>query len=386
MPTQVKEVYGYPSNASLWGRIDHCLFNNPRIIYELSEIVTDAQWCMDKCAKRESYCWGVNVVPLKAPSTATVFPQPNGTVWSYPQIFGADIYVPWGYNYSTGPDRGLLWVLQPPASIREQLMANDSKYICYAVEPADFTDNSDEYEVSKDPADPVFYSTCYYLHQGNMFPGYENSTNTTVTESPWRFYGKCIDCEAQTRNLDPDALPTWQIADPCINCDLEPKPAPAPAPEPILVETGYRCDPVHHNCPTNSCLIYLAPIGRGSTDSVYLDECQVLVARNPNCSNTFQWMGSLGPWNSCYCYSNAPCCLGTCSPISYPADSIYELTTTPDPTCSTGVLSADGKSCCSGSCGAGNCVSCTRSTQPGFCCTNAITRPCSQNSPPCLMD
>jgi len=381
LPQNVTNVYGVPSNTTRWRRIDHCLFNNPRSIFDFTEVLSDADYCLNKCSSRTATsCWGVNVVPIMAPDTAYIFTQPSDANWLYPSIYGTDIYVPWNYT-----------VLN---TTRGQFLANPSpnKYMCFSVMPADFTDTTDEYVVSKDPDDPVFYSTCYYRYRGNVFPGYTDSVDPTITPGPWRFGLHCLDCVSQATNEVPDIVPVWKVVDKCINCDLEPvNPLIPTPPVGVVVENGVRCDGLagswsrlnHHNCSTNSsCSIQLVPIGRTTSTNLTLSECYELIARNPNCSNTFMWQYN-SSISRCYCYPNLPCC-STCSRRADVATAVYEITSTPDPNCLTGVFAADNSTCCSGSCGAGKCLPSTGVAVPnGFCCSTCITRPCSLFAPPC---
>jgi hypothetical protein len=185
------------------------------------------------------------------------------------------------------------------------------------------------------------------------------------------------------------------VTDTCVNCDLEPQTVSPPAPKPTgaLVEARTRCDGQggqwgnfkHHTCSTNtSCVIPLWPAGRND-QSATLEECYQLTANNPNCSSTFVWSSNTTFTRKCFCYSKQTCC-SSCSRRVDSTTSTYEITSTADPTCAKGVLSADNKSCCSASCGAGKCGTNTATAQEsGFCCATCITRPCSQYGPPCQM-
>eukprot|EP01115_Flamella_aegyptia_P011615 TRINITY_DN550_c0_g2_i1.p1 TRINITY_DN550_c0_g2~~TRINITY_DN550_c0_g2_i1.p1 ORF type:complete len:579 (+),score=218.16 TRINITY_DN550_c0_g2_i1:32-1768(+) len=382
--TPVAEIYGYPPTTARWRRIDHCLFDNPRAVYDLSEVVTDATHCLRRCEGRSS-CWGVNVVPLKAPETAYKFKQPADTIWLFPDIYGTDIYVPWNLTVFN--------------ATKSRLLANatSDKFICYTVMPADFTDTTDEYTVSKDPDDPIFYSTCYYRYRGYSFPGYVDNTALSPGLGPWRFNDKCVDCANQAVNVYSNIVPQWSVSEKCINCDKEPVTVPQPTlPTLNLIESGVKCDGYgswsranHHNCtgPTNTtdCYTQLYPLGRSTSTNVTLDECRAMVANNPNCSNYFSWTFNATS-TRCYCYLTKECCK-TCSRRIDLAMATYELVTVPDPNCDTGVLSADGKSCCSASCGVGGCLNTTSTSvnNVGFCHANVITRSCTQYGPPCLI-
>src|SRR5690606_33142129 len=101
-------------------------------------------------------------------------------------------------------------------------------------------------------------------------------------------------------------------------------------------------------------------------------ECEFAVREDPECSKYFYFQNPTNGANrQCWCYTKNPCCK-TCSRRNAGSTwTLYELETTPDPTCSTGVLSEDGNYCCSGTCGKGNCVASGATAQPfeGMCNT-----------------
>jgi len=385
-PNPVPNVYGIAANATVWNRIDHCLFDGVRMVFRNAEIVTDASYCLAGCSTGD--CYGVNIVPLKAPSSAYQgFTAPVNVTWKYPNVYGSDIYVPWDWgNFN---------------STRDQLVgiSDEDRYICYAVQPKQFTDTEDEYKVASDPDDPIFYSTCYYRFSGNLFPEYLVNHTDPFGNLPWRYNSKCIDCESKARNSDPTNLfPKWKVTDTCVNCNAEPA-VLAPAPVAILVENGTRCDgytswrnaTTHQTCQVNTtvnyCVKQLYPIGRGSNAHITMDECRIMAENEPDCSKHYFRRNITNSYR-CFCYRAESCCL-TCSRVADPAYMLYESKTTPDPTCANGTLSADGLSCCSASCGAGQCIANAGNNRPqvGQCCSSCIpaARTCSQYSAPCKM-
>lgn len=380
-PQQVANVYGVVSNVTRWNRIDHCLFPQARRVFSAhSEIVTDASYCLNRCGALTE-CSGVNVVPIRPPTTAFNFPKPNLANWTFPNIPGADILVPWEEPIFDST-RDLF--MQPE---------NAQKYMCYSVMPRQFTDTKDEFYVTSDPEDPVFYSTCYYRLQGNVFEEYLDQQPGDTTRVGWRYNDKCINCQQQATNSFLSVTPEWNIAPACTNCDREPKTVSPPSPPKYLVEANTRCDgqptfsrPSHHTCgnSTAQCTKIMVPLGRlGANTAVTMDECAIMVARDPECSDTFSFRKTVA---SCFCYTKKECCK-TCSRREDSTWDTYTITkSTPDPTCATGVPSADGLACCSASCGAGNCRNTTAPVDPvGFCCASCITRPCSMYGPPCKL-
>jgi hypothetical protein len=376
--TQVASVYGLPFNGTRWNRIDHCLFENVRAVYYSSKIYTDPKYCLNLCTFTD--CFGVNVVPLVAPNS--VYQGFKNENWTYPQNYGSDMYVPWNEGHFNNT-RGLFNANAAP-----------TKFMCYAVQPREFTDTTDEYTVSNDPEDPIFYSTCFYRYRGNLFEDYLNSTTDTL-DIPWRYNDKCIDCASKTTNAPAATIfPKWKVPSVCVDCDKEPGKTSPPLPLNTLVETGVRCDGsttgvwskgTHHTCNNNGTMCWktLKAIGRNS-NSVNLDECRAIAAEDSECSNTYIYRQSA---SSCSCYTKTACCK-TCSRRPDATYNTYELSTTADPTCATGIKSVDNVACCSSSCGVGGCVNATMTAvqdQVGFCCANCITRSCAVYGPPCKL-
>jgi len=338
---------------------------------------------LDRCdARGTANCYGVNVVPVRAPATAYqgFTTPPAGDTWLYPNVYGSDIYTPW--NATTF------------ANTRNVFTSTPTKYLCYNVMPMAFTDTTDEYTVTNDPEDPIFYSTCFYKLNGNMFADYLSNYTDAPAYVSWRYNDKCVDCKSSQTNARNDVTPKWTVTDTCVNCDKEPvNLVPEQQPDPIPIENAVRCDglggftrPLHHTCSNTTvgnCVKQLIPVGRTANHDVSLSECDLLAQRDPSCSSKI--MRRVSTPLRCYCYTTQACCK-ECSRRPDATFNMYELTSTPDPTCATGILSADGRSCCSASCTAGKCIPTTAAQDPvGFCCSTCITRPCSQFGPPCML-
>ena len=380
--TQVDKIYGDAPVAPSWKRIDHCLFENIRDVMDFSLVVTDHQYCLDAC--KSGKCVGVNLVPLEAPSTAYKFNAPDGSNWMYPNIYGTDIYTPWNFTVFN--------------STRDQFasVASPAKYMCYGVFPAVATDTIDEFTISNDPDDPIFYSTCYYKYAGNTFPEYESPEQDSTMAIPWKYQTKCIDCKDQAFNSHTAAMPVWTISEVCTNCDLSPENVTLPEPIPaIMIENGTRCDGLggfsnilHHSCPddqtASECTQQLIPLGRSAIDDVLLDECRTLAEMNPICSKYYYLR--VGSPSKCYCYANTPCCKN-CSRVAATLFTSYEMDSVPDPACANGVMSSDGSACCSASCT--KCVNSVGAVDYiGWCSATGIKnsgRSCDKYGPPCAI-
>ena len=164
--------------------------------------------------------------------------------WSY--TFSADGSFP----YYCGPHQNMvarITVLAVPATVPG--VGADAMTVCYGVEAQKHHDESTpEVRVSLDPADPVFYSTCYIRERavlfepshgqssstaGNSVDGDSNQTNADYQASlgdssdlpPWTFNGECLECESYDENrMGGQAPPVWAIRNDgicrdCINVD-----------------------------------------------------------------------------------------------------------------------------------------------------------------------
>jgi len=382
---EVQEVYGHAPNGSVWTRIDHCLFDEPFLLFaQHSEVITDPAYCLDRCLVNAN-CYGVNVVPLMAPSSTYDFKTPGAV---FPHVRGADIYVPWGRIDS------------PFNATRDQFMAAASadRFMCYIVRPKQITDvTQTEYLVSNDPTDPVFHSTCYLKFVGRSFTDYEANYTAPDVDVGWRYNHQCISCKEKAENdFTHNMLPHWNVADKCVNCFREPaQGVTSERPPRIVVANNTLCDghngvfsQMTHRCGNiSNCTIRLGILNRPN-NFITAAECRILASQNSSCSNVYyHFKNPNSPvQGECWCYTKDPCCR-SCSRRTGTNWFVYELESPPDPTCAGGRLSDDRRYCCSSTCGVGLCTweQSSTSASVGFCGTNYITRSCAQYGPPCIM-
>ena len=210
---------------------------------------------------------------------------------------------------------------------------------------------------------------------------------------------------------DPLALPRdWRLADgKCMHCGREQPPAPAPETTFTRVATGFCNDNPDFRgdeCPEtdNSCFKEVRAGGRRSGEegdpwnaiSMPLEECEVLAARDPECSTTmFYETNQWGGW--CYCWRREECC-GRCRPAPTWGQTTLVFDTKPrppDPACTTpgSIKSADGKLCCPAECKnaegqsvCGELWDCHNDVVGGgSCCTVNTNMTCTEAGPPCLL-
>lgn len=419
----VANVYGTAPTTTRWARIDHCLLEGIYYLMDgISEQLTgDVDHCKQRCLEDGTgNCGAVQAAPMTTPMAYHFLHAADGSNWTFPNYNGNEILFPWKTPYWGPEDSTHFWDVVRPE--------NANKTVCYFGKARDYTTTADQFVISDDPSDPVFYGTCWLLNNDNTFPGYEDSGQYSI-DVKWRFGDKCVDCDDVATNRNLSALPQWHISNKCVNCDMEPgKPKIVTVPQTFMIAANSTCDGLdpgwntmytfpwkvdaHHSCSSNNetaeCFKNLAPLGRqgwyySSLPAVTFDECAILVSKDPDCSSTFMYETSpyygcrgcmerkVNP-SSCICYTKKSCCKN-CSLIADRSDgprwNLYETTTKPDPTCSTGVRSSDGHHCCSASCGAGNCTQGNiyqPSTSIGMCDHYGVTRSCTRFGPPCVIN
>jgi len=210
-------------------KINHCEFTN--IITVPSSrtmcravVANSAQECLTKCSQDGS-CTAVQAVRLQNPSHTLPY-TPN---------------IPWTRYNSALYDNSLKTVLGPcghfTVNNREKngcdlintncnnaslkLLPPDT-YICFGVSVTRDQDiqAAEDYQISLDPSDPIFYSTCWFKIANT---GFTNYPIPPVEPLPWAYGEKCVTCEFQalTNTAALDYVPDWDkgLADVCKNCD-----------------------------------------------------------------------------------------------------------------------------------------------------------------------
>jgi hypothetical protein len=334
------------------------------------EVVTTPYEAIRRC-NQQSYddCGGILVAPNKPPKTV------------YPKFRDMD-YINWN---STSYGVINFW--------QERQTTPDDVMVSVALVPRDETDTIPEMTIVSDPQDPYFYSTCYRRIKNIAFIGFKDE-DESLPNNNWKFHDKCISCDNLAKNQIESRPSKFDVTDNCKNCDLHPAPPAPQPPMPAMLRNASYCDGTdngwsssnHHTCtPTKSCTKRLYP--RFQNFGMKLEDCNVLVGRDSQCSDKFFWRPSN---KECYCYLKDSCCK-TCSSKSSSIYNIYRTTSAPaeiaDPGCTKGTKSDDGKICCEASCK--KCVASLGniSTEDGLCTSIAssvpVERQCDTHSAPC---
>jgi len=114
-----------------------------------------------------------------------------------------------------------------PDQCKDMTIGTGAK-ICYALKEGPETDGGDAVDVTTDPEDPVFYSTCI-KYQQNLQPVFSGNTcgdacflGEKEADFPtWRYGDKCVSCDLMHKNDNSDIkfVPEWTLASTCENCD-----------------------------------------------------------------------------------------------------------------------------------------------------------------------
>lgn len=395
LPNPTPAPYGIRGTGSSYSKIDHCQFRSPEDIRTgCMEVVQSPEQCMAQCSStNEANCYGINVVPFHLPDL--VYHQTKRAV-----------KVPWENQRCAG-------------AYDEFANANvgEDALVCYGFRPGVATsDINGVYTISDDPEDALFYSTCYL-----RVPNFDFSANgvekveVVPPPAPWNWGDKCISCRDYAFNQLKGVTPRWRLIDQCIDCLENPYPGDVEAElaskwEQISLNDrtcdghwGWSTASLGAACQAQGveCTKTMKLLG---TSDVYPEECRLLAAADPECSNTVMFHSRN---KDCLCYKNDACC-GTCTPKRQTGWAVYKFETESfkfptsvnpvDCVASDGTVgimtdaSAPTQGCCEPSCaGLGGAAACGLSacnTISGSCCLESngvpIARLCNETGFPCV--
>jgi hypothetical protein len=235
------------------------------------------------------------------------------------------------------------------------------------------TETSRRMEITDDPEDPIFYSTCYDIQNPINFIGFDSPAPEPLVKGEFVFEDKCISCQSQQVNMAIKA-PTWRIEDKCYNCEITPDTTSKRSdilPSLRLMKTNIDCNvasvttPITNTitCPTaNWCTktlknFLLGQDDNAGADAYTYDECAAIAAKDPECSDIVvsrnaEFASGLPLKQGCKCYRNDPCCGAPCGGMNTKKSTSTNLfkvmigSEAPDPTCANGFISKDGSKCC----------------------------------------
>ena len=286
------------------------------------------------------------------------------------------------------------------------LVEEGTPNICYGLQPMAPTSTRNEYEISYDTEDPIFYSTCFVREKDITWL----NLGEKVVGTPWRFNANCVECEAyhNNQNLPEFYTPKWPMSfNDCYDCDSN---------VPPVVDSDMRtyedryCHPDTEACTllgyeADYCQKRLYMPFRETdryTNFVNLDECHSLARADDECGNVY-YHDDLN--NYCYCVRKDECCVGGNGAGCYLTDTVEDLRDVyeidmgePNPACEGGILSGNGILCCHPDCvdHQGNSVCGVEGTDgdyspclmphvPAMCCETGLLKYCDQAGFPCLV-
>lgn len=209
LPAPASDVYGKQGQTSTWTKREHCLYpnyskhSNTECKYFQADQPNNIAACQQYCESRKSgRCTALNVVPLFTPEVVKIAGQTPEPA------------VPW--NKKCRKDR-------IPSNADENTM------VCYtfkAQEPAYDGFNPETEDVwiirDNDPADPVFYSSCYRRQVKREFEG--NVACPLCEEAPaskksnWQINDRCLSCEDASAASPNNVVKLWKTHEVCEKC------------------------------------------------------------------------------------------------------------------------------------------------------------------------
>jgi len=209
LPAPANDMYGRPGSVSLWEKREHCFYpnysnhRNTQCHYFQADEEDNVVACQQYCAGRSGpRCSAMNVVPLYNPDVVKIAgetPEPE---------------IPW--NGRCRKDRVPSW-------------ADEKTMVCYTFEAKTpeydgFNPETEDLWIIRDndPADPIFYSTCYRRDTKREFSG--NVPCPLCEEAPehiaskWQINDRCLSCSDATTPLPQSTVKLWQTSQICERC------------------------------------------------------------------------------------------------------------------------------------------------------------------------
>lgn len=208
----VPDVYG-TLGPKQWVKVEHCQYPNyipgrpnqgsPNEAYFIQgKTPYDLKPCLYECERYGlQRCTAVNVVPIEItvnPHLALDYSYPWETDYGTPDSVGP--------NSDVTPRRHESWGHGEAGTYPE-----GTKFVCYGIlpdTPLDPTFNpetEDFWYTRYDPADPIFYSTCYRREAELIFDEAAN--------------GVCEACVSGSSNGEVSASAAWEYGEKCLSCD-----------------------------------------------------------------------------------------------------------------------------------------------------------------------
>ena len=182
------------NTESQYRRVDHCAFLEPTIAGYCVRMLTDAKGCQQECDRSTDFgCNGVAIVPAVMPPTVY-------------KLFR---------NVSLVPDN--------PQCSRSTVTRNSTHNhrVCYPLQQRIKVPllPQDSYQVTDDPEDPIFYSTCLFRIPPSALA--TPPPPPPPREALYKFGTYCVECDEAVKSTWDHYIPRWNLSPHCIDCDKE---------------------------------------------------------------------------------------------------------------------------------------------------------------------
>ena len=179
--------------------------------------------------------------------------------------------------------------------------ANDDDMICWGVQgrPEETLPiPKNEYTISSDPEDPIFYSTCYFKQ--NDWRWESTGRKQRETSTPWKYEDRCVNCDdhRQKKNSKNYEFPRWHLDPTCRDCDdglsplqdfQEHDPLAPPTRAPTSTTTKTQSDSASGDGDGNSTtcdLLNSKKCNESTVCDMIEDKCEsVTIGNNPSTDN-----------------------------------------------------------------------------------------------------
>ena len=274
----VADRYGAYDPTPPFRRVDHAIFRRYTRVRrgygwgECLEIATTAQACMNRCT---GSCPGIAVMPVKLPSTVRAsFRSARSNAGGYNTL------IPWGN--ATDWCNPAEW----PSNVN-QLRDPDNAYMCFRADVGSGNGTQGEFITTRDPEDPVFYSSVILRTPSRNFTLEPTSPfNVDETEDKtWSYSDTCVSCDEMERNKETNRVPSWKPKRTgCVNCDREASTATPTdfTPSSTSADSRFIGYSVNPDVSTPSCVKPLGGLLHG-VKRMFQSECEELASQDTEC-------------------------------------------------------------------------------------------------------
>jgi len=210
LPVFANDIYGSESSAadSVWTKTEHCFYpnfsenKNSDCLYFQADEDNNIAACKEYCESRvNNKCEAMNVVPFINPEPVIAAGRP------------ATPLLP--DNNKCAPKNAPDWA-DEKTMVCYTFRENEPTYDGFNIETEDIWIIRDN-----DPADPIFYSTCYRRTSKRVFQGNADCPlceKKVPSSLKWQINDQCLSCEDAIATLDENTVKFWETTKMCEKC------------------------------------------------------------------------------------------------------------------------------------------------------------------------